>query len=130
MTTEQLATTADLYCPSVDKNGNYVDVTPPIYSGIRCPCGSRRDHVYESASIFTQHTKTKAHQKWLQGLNLNKANYYAENAKLTDLVQQQRLVIAQLERDLQQKNTTITFLAQQLVPTTTTDTCECNECDE
>ena len=74
-----------------------------------------QDKVYETYNIFSQHVKTKAHQKWLQGLNLNKANYYIENEELKIIIQQQRMVIAKLEKDLQNKIMTIDFLTQQLV---------------
>jgi inner membrane protein involved in colicin E2 resistance len=76
--------------------------------------GSRKDKVYETYSIFSQHVKSKAHQKWLQNLNLNKANYYIENEELKTTVQQQRMVIAKLEKEVQNKMMTIDFLTQQL----------------
>lgn len=113
----ELAIEAELYTPSVDEAGNYVDSVPPAAAfkhGVRCPCGSRRDKVYESHSVFSGHTKTKCHQKWLATLNMNKANFYAENATLRTTIHNQRMIIAKLERDLQNKNTTIDFLSQQI----------------
>lgn len=47
-------------------------------------------------------------------MNMNKANLYVENEELKSTVQQQRLVIAKLEKDLQNKLMTIDFLTQQL----------------
>lgn len=114
----ELVTEPDIYSPSIDDMGNYIDKIPffaNIKYGIRCPCGCRKDKVYETYNIFSQHVKTKAHQKWLQGLNLNKANYYIENEELKIIIQQQRMVIAKLEKDLQNKIMTIDFLTQQLV---------------
>lgn len=113
----ELVTEPDVYSPSIDDSGDYADKIPSfnnIKHGIRCPCGSRRDKVYETYSIFSQHIKSKAHQKWLQNLNLNKANYYIENEELKTTVQQQRMVIAKLEKELQNKIMTIDFLTQQL----------------
>ena len=113
----ELATEPDTYSPSIDDMGNYVDKIPSfanIKHGIRCPCGSRKDKVYETYSIFSQHVKSKAHQKWLQNLNLNKANYYIENEELKTTIQQQRMIIAKLEKEVQNKIMTIDFLTQQL----------------
>jgi hypothetical protein len=118
----ELVTEPDTYSPSIDDNGNYIDKIPPFASikhGMRCPCGSRKDKVYETSSIFSQHIKSKAHQKWLQGLNLNKANYYIQNEDLKTTIQQQRIIIAKLEKELQNKIMTIDFLTQQLASKST-----------
>jgi hypothetical protein len=114
----ELVVEPDIYSPSIDDKGNYIDKIPSfniIKKGLSCPCGSRRDKVYETHSIFASHIKTKTHQKWLEGINRNKANYYIEYEKLKDLVQNQRLIIGQLEKDLINKNLTIDYLTQQLV---------------
>lgn len=83
--------------------------------GIRCHCGSRKDKIYETYGVFSQHIKTKTHQKWLENLNLNKANYYIENEEKKAIVRQQQMIIARLEKDVQNKIMTIDFLTQQLV---------------
>ena len=57
---------------------------------------------------------TKIHQKWLADLNLNRANYYVENEQLKTTLQNQRLIIAKLEKDVQNKMMTIDYLTQQL----------------
>lgn len=111
----ELVTEPDTYAPGTDDTGNYIDQIPVfIHGGIRCPCGSRKNQVYESRSVFTQHIKCIAHQKWLTNLNQNKSNYYIENRELTHTIQQQRMIIAKLEKDLQHKHMTIDFLTQQL----------------
>lgn len=113
----EITTEPDVYMPSVDEFGNYVDKVPPFATlrhGLRCPCGSRKDKVYTRHGIFHSHIKTKTHQNWLSQLNLNKANYYVENEELKEIVQNQRLIIAQLERTIQTKGKTIDFLSQQL----------------
>jgi len=114
----ELATEPDTYTPSMDNMGNYVDKVPSfanIKHGIRCPCGSRKDKAYETHGMFAQHIKSKTHQKWLEQLNLNKANYYIENEALKQTVQQQRIIIAKLEKELQHTTMTIHILTQQLV---------------
>lgn len=108
----------ELYCPSVNAVGNFIDVVPPISKdGIRCPCACRKDKVYEPHT-FSNHTKTKAHQTWLHNLNLNKSNLFVQCEKYRDLVAQQQVIIteqsnkiAQLELELQ---TTTQCLAIQL----------------
>jgi len=113
----ELVTEPDLYSPSIDNNGNYIDKIPSfnvIKKGLLCPCGSRKGKVYETHSIFSNHVKTKYHQKWLTNLNLNKANYYVENEKLNKTIQTQRLIIAKLEKDISNKLMTIDYLTKQL----------------
>lgn len=113
----QLVTEPDIYSPSIDDMGNYIDKIPPFASirhGLRCPCGSRKDKVYETYSVFSAHIKTKTHQKWISNLNTNKANFYIENEDLKTTIQNQRLIIAKLERELQNKIMTIDYLTRQL----------------
>jgi hypothetical protein len=112
----ELAVEPDLYSPSIDNSGNYIDKIPSFISkrGIRCPCGSRKDKIYESYSIFSNHIKTKTHNKWLENLNLNKANYYTENIKLKELINNQKIIIAKLEKDINTKILTVDFLTKQL----------------
>jgi hypothetical protein len=128
----ELVTQADVYSPIVDENGNYTDKIPffgNLQHGIKCPCGSRKEKAYETHTIFSQHTKTKSHQKWLQTLNTNKANYYVECEKLQTIVRQQQLIIARLEKQVQSKSLTIDFLTQQLVAKTDGDSKEVNLLD-
>ena len=107
----------DMYSPSIDDNGNYTDRIPSFFyikKGLHCPCGTRKDKLYESQICFSAHIKSKGHQKWLANLNLNKANYYVENEILKETMQNQRLIIAKLEKDLYNKVNTIDYLTQQL----------------
>lgn len=113
----ELVEEPDIYAPNIDDFGNYIDSVPSFHilkKGLRCPCGSRKDKVYETYSVFSAHIKTKTHQKWLNTLNQNKANYYVENEKLKDTIQTQRLMIAKLEKDLNTKTMTIDYLTSQL----------------
>ena len=120
----ELVTEPDIYCPSIDENGNYMDRIPSFHiikKGVLCPCGSRKDKVYETHTIFSAHIKTKVHQKWLSTLNMNKANYYVENENLKNTIYNQRLIIAKLERDLNNRIMTIDYLTQQLNKNTNTN---------
>jgi len=113
----ELVTEPDMYTPQIDNLGNYIDKMPSfntIKHGIRCPCGSRKDKSYDSNSTFAAHVKTKTHQKWLSNLNLNKANYYIENETLKNTLHDQRLIIAKMDKEIQNKNMTIDYLTQQL----------------
>ena len=113
----ELVVEPDIYTPSINDNGLYVDKVPPfnyIKKGLVCPCGSRKDKLYETHSVFLTHTKTKAHQKWLEGLNLNRANFYVELEKSKEVISSQRLIIAKLEKDISNKIMTIDYLTQQL----------------
>jgi hypothetical protein len=107
----------DVYAPSIDEHGNYVDMLPSFHiikNGIYCPCGSRKNKNYETHQKFSTHIKSQAHKKWLENLNLNKTNYYVDCNKLNELVKNQRLIIAQMELDVNNKNRTIDYLTHQL----------------
>ena len=106
--------TPDMYTPFVDSNGNYIDSIPIIKHGLYCPCGSRKDKVYEKSSKFAAHVKTKLHQKWLLSLNHNKANYYVEMFKNKEIVESQQKIIAQLEQQLQKNLLLVDYLTEQL----------------
>jgi hypothetical protein len=110
----EITTEAELYSPSIDNTGNYIDRVPPFSKGIRCPCGSRKDKIYDTVGIFSAHIKTKHHQRWLQTLNLNKANYYLENEQMKETLQMQRLIIARMEKELNSRLLTIDYLTKQL----------------
>ena len=116
----ELVTEPDTYSPNIDDKGNYVDKVPSFYTnalanGLRCPCGTRKDKIYTSHATFTAHIKTKTHEKWLQELNTNKANFYVESQKLRDVVQSQKIMIGKMEVDISNKNMTIDYLTKQLV---------------
>jgi len=116
----ELATEPDTYSPNIDPHGNYADKVPSfntaaLANGLRCSCGTRKDKVYTSAAMFASHIKTKTHEKWLQDLNANKANFYIENKKLRDLIQSQKIMIGRMEVDLMNKSLTIDYLTQQLM---------------
>lgn len=108
----------DLYSPSLDEKGNYVDRIPSfnnLKNGLRCPCGARKDKTYDCTSYFSNHIKSKTHIKWLADMNINKANFFTENVQLKETISNQKLVIAKLEKEITLKLKTIDYLTQQLV---------------
>lgn len=108
---------ADLYSPSLDATGNYVDAVPTqaqFRNGLRCPCGSRGQKAYVSNTLFTNHTKTQHHQKWLKQLNANKTNHFKENVELKETLRNQQLLLSKMEKDLNHKNWMIQYLSSQL----------------
>ena len=97
-----LVTEPDIYEPTINENGNYVDYLPPsskFQNGLRCPCCSRKEHVFDNRQCFSTHSKTKKHQKWLTNLNADKMNYYKENIKLNETIGNQKIIIAKLQKD-------------------------------
>jgi hypothetical protein len=113
----ELVVEPDIYTPSIDYNGNYTDKIPSfniIKKGLLCPCGSRKDKIYETQQMFSSHIKSKIHQKWIENLNLNKTNYYVENEKMKSTVKNQQIIIAELQKELNNRSITIDYLTQQL----------------
>lgn len=96
-----LALEPDIYVPIMNEKGEYVDVCPSsIKNGLRCSCGSRLDHIYESKSKFKTHLNTQTHKNWLINFNNNKKNIYEDNIRLNELVKNQREIIAKMEKEL------------------------------
>jgi len=114
----ELSIDSDIYEPNIDDNGNYVDHLPSsskFTNGLRCPCGARKDHIFDSRASFSSHIKTKTHQKWTSDLNTNKMNFYLECEKLKEVVKSQQIIMAKLEREINTKLKTIDYLTQQLM---------------
>ena len=124
-----ITTNPDMYTPSVNTDGNYIDYVPIITNGLFCPCGTRKEKIYEKSGKFATHIKTKSHQKWLTMLNQNKANYYVEMLKNKELVENQQKIIVQLENKLQKKILTIDYLTEQLTTKTNKQSCTINLLD-
>lgn len=112
-----LSLESDIYEPNTDDNGNYIDFLPPsskFKNGLRCPCGTRKEHIFDNRPSFGSHIKTKTHLKWLSDLNTNKMNYFTECEKLKEIVNSQKIIIAKLEKEVNTHKNTIINLAQQL----------------
>ena len=110
-----IALTPDVYTPTINDSGNYIDCKPVIRHGMTCPCGTRKDKVYETNAKFNTHTKSKIHQKWLQQLNNDKANHYIEMLKLKEINENQQKIISKMETDLGIRINTIDYLSRQLL---------------
>ena len=92
----------DIYEPNIDNGGDYSDYLPTsskFKNGLRCPCGTRKEHVFDNRQSFSGHVKTKTHQKWLSDLNTNKMNYFTENIRLHETISNQKFIIAKLQRE-------------------------------
>lgn len=117
----------DIYSPGIHDNGNYIDKIPSfniLKKGVYCPCGSRKDKIYDSSQKFTTHIKSKIHQKWLESINLEKTNFYVECHKLQEVVNSQKLIIARLEQDVINKSRTIDYLTIQVTSSKNTSRVE------
>ena len=93
---------SDFYEPSIDELGNYIDYIPSsnkFKNGIKCPCGTRKEHIFDNRQSFSGHIKTKTHLKWLNDININKMNYFTDNIKLNETIYNQKLIIAKLQKD-------------------------------
>jgi len=97
-----LVVESDIYEPCIDDKSNYSDYLPTsskFKNGLRCPCGTRKEHVFDNRQSFSGHIKTKTHQKWLSDLNTNKMNFFTENIKLNEVINNQKFIIARLQRE-------------------------------
>jgi hypothetical protein len=93
---------SDIYEPCLGDDGIYSDYLSPssrFKNGLRCPCGTRKEHIFDNRQSFNVHIKSKTHIKWLADLNSNKMNHYTENIKLNDTISNQKLIIAKLQRE-------------------------------
>lgn len=94
-----LITDSDDYFPA-NENGTYIDIIPPFHGrpqGFRCPCTGKS---YVTRISFAAHIKSDCHKRWVESLNTNSVNYYAELEKEKQVVHQQKLIIAQMEREI------------------------------
>ena len=110
----ELATESDVYGPGVSNEGVYVDQIPVfnhLSQGLRCPC---TNNCYSTRQSFCTHTKTQGHKRWLDALNANRTNHFAELEQSRQLIRQQQLIIAQLERDKHNMMTMVNILSRQL----------------
>ena len=111
-----IALEPDVYSPSIDEYGNYIDKAPSFHNvkAIRCPCGTRKDKTYESLAQFSAHVKTKTHQKWILDMNMNRSNYFVECERLKQTVHSQQIIIGRMEQEISAKTTTINYLVHKL----------------
>lgn len=107
----------DEYSPCLNENGEYYDKMPVWNTkGYYCGCGSRKQKVlYDTANKLHIHMKCKKHKEWVAELNLNKTNYYQKNKELQITIDNQRLIIANMQREMEKKQNQINCLLEQLV---------------
>ena len=84
--------TSDVYHPSMGRDGNYMDSYVNLSRFSKCACGSTNDFNSQS---FKTHFKCATHKRWIEYLNLEKDNHYAELMKYKKLNKQQQLIIQQ-----------------------------------
>ena len=92
----------DIYEPSMGQNRDYIDKLPNIHkfkNGLRCACGTRKEHVFYNKQSFAIHLKSKTHTKWLDNVNENKLNYYTENIQIQETINNQKIIIARLQKE-------------------------------
>lgn len=112
-----LALEADTYHPSLDSQQNYADSLPAsskFENGLRCGCGTRKDHVYDSRAKFSIHIKSQRHQAWIQELNANKNNHMSQNAQLAETVTNQKMIIAHQQRQIDDLSARVEALTKRL----------------
>jgi hypothetical protein len=92
----------------MDNNGNIIDKIPSWSclkgKGIMCACGSRKNKVYETSALFTTHIKSQTHKNWIVKLNADKVNYYMENNRLKQIIQELRQILNHYEKEAVRMN--------------------------
>jgi len=95
-----LITDSDEYSPGVSPDGTYTDQMPSFHGkpqGFRCPCSNKS---YSSRTLLSSHVKTATHKKWIESLNANRTNYFADLEKERQIVKEQKIIIAQMQREV------------------------------
>jgi hypothetical protein len=110
----ELALEPDMYSPSIDEAGKYVDEHTTTFP-LRCPCGSRKDQIYKTRGSFTTHCKTKFHTKWIERLNNNRTNHLTESIKLSETVKQQHILIFERDKEIRRQTLVIQHLTDELL---------------
>ena len=73
-----------------------------------------REDIHHENQFHESYWHQDTHQAWLQSLNANKSNFFAENEANKETVRMQRLLIAQLEKELETKKVTIEYLKRNI----------------
>jgi pyruvate carboxylase len=84
--------TSDVYHPTTDSEGNYVDSHVNLNQFSKCGCGTSNSFTPQSFKI---HFKSDRHKHWLEYLNHERVNHYSELVKYKKLNKQQQMVIQQ-----------------------------------
>jgi hypothetical protein len=105
----------DKYMPVLDDTGNYVDSVPYCdisKAGMVCTCTGT---VFYNKSSIKTHFKTIRHQSWLKEMNSNKYNIFIENDIAKELCEQQKKIIAGLQKEISRKDFEIKLLTEKLM---------------
>lgn len=85
--TMEVVNDGEMYFPTKFAQENcYKDVMPSslcFANGMRCMCGSRRDKIFHSKSLFKNHLTTQCHLNWVKNLNMNVDNHFIECQRLS-----------------------------------------------
>lgn len=96
-----LITDSDSYSPGISQDGNsYIDQIPSFNNrpqGLKCPCNQ---HNFATRPNFATHIKSTGHKRWLDNLNSNRANYFSELDSEKKVVRDQKIMIAQIQREM------------------------------
>jgi hypothetical protein len=95
-----LITDSDEYSPSIADDGTYVDQIPSFNNhpqGFRCPCSNKS---YATRTLLAAHIRTVTHKRWVESLNANRSNHFADLEKERQLVKEQKIIMAQMQRDI------------------------------
>lgn len=95
-----LITDSDDYSPSITDDGTYVDQMPSFHDkpqGFRCPCSNK---CYTTRVLLASHIRTVTHKRWVESLNANRTNHFADLEKERQLVKEQKIIIAQMQREI------------------------------
>jgi hypothetical protein len=84
--------TSDVYHPTTNSEGNYVDSHVNLNHFSKCGCGSSN---HFTSKTFKTHFTSDRHKKWIDYLNSEKTNHYSELVKYKKLNKQQQMVIQQ-----------------------------------
>jgi len=94
-----LITDSDDYSPE-NIDGKYIDRMPCFNNrpqGFRCPCSNKS---YTTRPLLASHIRTGIHKSWIESLNANRTNHYAELEKEKQVVHQQKIIIAKMEQEI------------------------------
>lgn len=93
----ELSCVPDTYVPSVNESGVYVDEVARCFppTGVICECTGR---LYATREKFAQHVRCRTHANWLEQVNLQHKNYFRKCQEQEQIIRQQRLLIAELEK--------------------------------
>ena len=99
-----LITDSDEYSPSISQDGSYIDHKNFVFSTfykVRKDSNSllstenHKDSAVHAAINVTQRAFYFPHKKWIESLNANRTNHFADLEKEYQLVKEQKIIIAQ-----------------------------------